>query len=244
MYPLANKTSLITGGSKGIGLAIARKFAQNGANVTILSRNNANLLTAMPLLSNPTNRQTHRAVQFDVASRRHLTDSDIHGRLSDIDILVNSAGISQVKLLHATSLDEIQRLIDVNLLGTILTTQSFLKPMMRKRSGCIINISSVLAVKGMKGSTIYSATKAGLFGFTKSLAMELGSIGIRTNCLSLGLVETDMGKDVRLEVRDHFISNTPLGRLVTPEEVADAALHLATCENYNGTIINVDGGYV
>ena len=241
---LAGKRCLITGGSRGLGLAIAQRFAAEGASITLVSNHEDNLKAAVSQLSTCSS-QVHRIAKFDVGSGDLLTEQDIGGKLSEVDIVVNSAGISQSSLLLSTSRETIESLIRINLLGTIFVSQSFIKPMIRKRAGSIINIASVLALRGGKGSTVYSASKAGVIGFTKSLANELGSRNIRVNCLCVGLADTDMGRVVSPEVSDYFASNTPLNdTLITPSEVADAALYLALSRQITGTVLTVDAGFM
>lgn len=243
---LEGKTCLITGGSRGIGLAIARKFAQNRASVVLLSRNRQNLDNALSSLPKSTDSQLHQAIEFDVGSNQLLTKEHTNINLSDISIVVNSAGITQTSLLHATSRDDIKSIINTNLFGTIFMTQSFIKPMLKRRDGCFVNLSSVLASRGLKGTSVYAASKGGVESFTRSVATELGPRGIRSNCMTLGLVDTtDMGTSVTEEMKDEFIKNTPSkSGLPTEEDIANAALLLATNKSINGSILKVDGGFI
>lgn len=243
---LEGKTCLITGGSRGIGLAIARKFAQNRASVILLSRNRKNLDNAIKSLPKSTDSQVHRAIEFDVGAHQLLTKEHTDVKLSDISVVVNSAGITQTSLLHATSRDDIQSLINTNLFGTIFMTQSFIKPMIKRKEGCFINLSSVLSSRGLKGTSVYAASKGGVESFTRSMATELGQRGIRSNCMSLGLVDTtDMGTSVTEEMKNEFIKNTPSkSGLPTEEDIANAALLLATNKSINGTTLKVDGGFM
>ncbi|CAN6641416.1 NADP-dependent 3-hydroxy acid dehydrogenase [Trichomonascus vanleenenianus] len=242
---LANKTALITGGSRGIGLAIGKKFASQGANVILLARSDSKLKNAISELPKLLDTQSHSIVPFDLTSGEYLSDKHLGGKkLTDINILVNNAGLSQSKLLSSTKKDEILQLINTNLLGAILMTQSMIKPFIKNRGGAIVNISSVLAAKGLKGSSVYSATKAGIEAFTRGTAEELGSRNIRCNCLQLGLVDTDMGQSVDPAIHDHFLANSASGRLATVEDVAEAALLLATNQSINGSVLKVDGGYL
>jgi 3-oxoacyl-[acyl-carrier protein] reductase len=243
---LKGKTCLVTGGSRGIGLAIARTFAQNNASVILLSRNRQNLDNAIKSLPQTTDSQVHRAIDFDVASHQLLTKDVTDVNLSDISVVVNSAGVTQTSLLHATSRDDIKSIINTNLFGTIFMTQSFIKPMIKKREGCFINLSSVLASRGLKGTSVYAASKGGIESFTRSMATELGPRGIRSNCMTLGLVDTtDMGTSVTEEMKNEFIKHTPSkSGLPTEHDIANAALLLATNKSINGSILKVDGGFV
>lgn len=245
---LKGKTCLVTGGSRGIGLAIARRFAENNASVVLLSRNKQNLESALESLPAPSTSQIHGALPHNVSSgpieTKNITNTN-RIDFSKISVVVNSAGITQTSLFHATSKDSIQSIIDTNLLGTMYTTQSFLKPMLKSKDGCIINISSVLASRGLKGTAVYAASKGGVESFTRSLASELGSRGIRSNCLSLGLVDsTDMGSVVTEDMKREFLDNTPSKTgLITEDDIADAALLLATNKSINGSIMKLDGGF-
>ncbi|ODQ67818.1 NAD(P)-binding protein [Nadsonia fulvescens var. elongata DSM 6958] len=242
--PLLKKTVLITGGSKGIGHSIGQKLATQGANIILLSRNQAALDTALASLPILDSHQTHGTVSLDVGTiNRPWTEQDLGIPLKSVDILVNSAGVSQNSLLMATEPEKINSLISTNLTGTIFACQTFVKPMLRKKGGVIINISSVLALRGQRGSSIYSATKAGIIGFTKSLANELGHKNIRVNAICPGLVDTEMSRAMSDKARQGVIAASPLNRLVTPEEIADVAVMLALNQAINGSVITVDGGY-
>lgn len=157
--------------------------------------------------------------------------------------MVNSAGIAQSSLLLTTPNDYINSLVDVNLLGTIFASQSMIKPMIRRKKGCIINISSVLGLRGVKGTSVYAATKAGVVGFTKSLAVELGSRNIRVNAICPGLVDTAMADDVTGSLRELYTSHSPTSSLIPVEDIANAALTLALTESMTGSILTVDGGF-
>ncbi|ANB15486.1 Sps19p [Sugiyamaella lignohabitans] len=245
---LLGKKCIVTGGSRGIGLEIAKRFSSEGASLLLLSTNNDHLAAALPQLSTVAPDQSHSVTQFDVSCGRNFTDSDLPEKwphkINDVDIVVNSAGISQAALLMKMKPENIDHLLRVNLLGSILMSQSFVRSMVRKRSGNIINLTSVLGSRGVTGTSVYAASKAGIVGFTKSLAVELGSKNVRVNCLSLGLANTDMGRAVAPAVKDYFMANTPLGELVSPEDAAEAALFLATNSKITGTVLTVDGGFI
>ncbi|KAK9450101.1 3-oxoacyl-reductase [Limtongia smithiae] len=239
---LRGQRCLITGGSRGIGFAIASKFASEGATCVIVGRSAETAESACKQLDTQAG-QVHSAVQFDVSScQRVWTPDDLGGMsLQSIDILVNAAGISQQKLLCFTSPDEIDKIIFTNLLGTIYACRSFSRAMMGKKTdSCIINISSVLASRAARGSSIYAASKAGVEGLTAALATELGPRNVRVNAIRPGLIDTDMVSAVQ---RDGFLPQVPLARLGTPSEVADTALFLVQNKFCNGTILSIDGGF-
>lgn len=133
--------------------------------------------------------------------------------------------------------------MDTNLLGTIYSSQSLIKPMIRRKSGCIINISSVLGLRGVKGTSVYAATKAGVIGFTKALAVELGSRNIRVNAICPGLVDTDLASEVTGSLRELYTSQSPTKQLIPPIEIANVALTLALSNHMNGSILTIDGGF-
>lgn len=240
---LLGKKCLITGGSQGIGLAIANRFASEGASVILLSRNRDKLVAAAKNLSVVDGSQTHTVAPFDLSQCRPFTESDIGTKLTTIDVLVNCAGVAQSSLLLSTPKEAIDGLINLNLLGTIYATQSLMKPMIRKKRGCIINMSSVLGVRGVKGTSVYAATKAGVSGFTRSLAVELGGRNIRVNSICPGLVDTEMATSVDDNLKDLFTAQSPSKQLIPSDAIADAALMLVLSEHMNGTEVTIDGGF-
>lgn len=240
---LIGKTCLVTGGSQGIGLAVASKFAAEGASLILMSRNRQTLEAAASSLPIVDNNQVHTVAPFDLSQRRAFTEAEVGTKLTSIDVLVNCAGISQSSLLLSTSKEMIDNVVDLNLLGTIFASQALVKPMIRKKRGCIINISSVLAVRGIKGTSVYSATKAGVSGFTRALAAELGGRNIRVNSICAGLVDTPMGNSVDHTFKEMFIAQSSSKELIPPSEIADAALTLVLSEDMNGVELKVDGGF-
>lgn len=240
---LFGKTCLVTGGSQGIGLAIANRFASEGASVILMSRSREKLELATSKLPLVDDSQNHIVAPFDLSQGRGFTASDVGTKLTDIDVLVNCAGVAQSSLLLSTPKETIDNLVNLNLLGTIYATQSLIKPMIRKKRGCIINISSVLGVRGMKGTSVYAATKAGVTGFTKSLAVELGGRNIRVNSICPGLVDTEMATSVDGTLRDLFTAQSPSKQLIPTSAIADAALTLVLSEHINGAELIIDGGF-
>ncbi|KAG5354810.1 3-oxoacyl-[acyl-carrier-protein] reductase FabG [Yarrowia sp. B02] len=242
---ISGKTALVTGGSGGIGLVIAKKLAQNGANVILLARDETKLSGALGELQKvqsetQTEKDTqvaHKTISYDIAS---TTPPDID--FKTVDLLVNCAGVTQTSLLMTTK--NVDQIIATNLTGAIKMSQYAMRPWMKRKSGCIINISSVLGLRGLTGgSTVYSAAKTGLVGFTKALAVEVGARGIRVNCVCPGLVETEMTENVT--VQNGFVS--PLQGVgkenyVSAESVADAVLYLAASAEQTGSILTIDKG--
>ena len=162
----------------------------------------------------------------------------------NIDILVNNAGIMNSSLLIMSKLEDISSVIGTNLLGTIFVTKSAVKLMLRNRSGSIINLSSILGLNGSAGQSIYSASKSGVIGFTKSMSKELASLNIRVNAIAPGFIETDLTVGLKTEVKEKTIANIGMNRIGNTEDVANLALFLASDESkyITGQIINVDGG--
>jgi 3-oxoacyl-[acyl-carrier protein] reductase len=233
---LEGKTALVTGASKGIGKAIATELAAAGATVVVGYRSGKEEAEALA------GEIGGRAVQADVS------DADEAKRLvdeaGDLDILVNNAGLTRDGLLARMSDHDWQTVIDTNLASVFFTCRAVTRPMMKKRAGSIVNISSVVGVHGNWGQTNYAASKAGIIGFTKSLARELGSRNIRANVVAPGYVKTQLTDVLPEEATGAMLQNTPLGRLGDPEDVAGAVRFLCSDEAsfITGAVLLVDGG--
>ncbi|KAI0901279.1 NAD(P)-binding protein [Annulohypoxylon nitens] len=241
MNSLVGKRCTITGGSRGIGLAIARLFAAEGATCTLVGRNPDTLTSAKESLERKLDSQKHDIASFDVASAQGWEEL-VAGmeRKENADILVNAAGTSQNSLLFRTSTPDIDKLVATNLMGTIWGCKYFVPKMMKQRSGCIINVSSLLATHGGQGSSVYAASKAGIVGLTRAMASEVGRFGIRANVLLPGYIQTDMTKG--MDKNGELSALIPLGRLGLAEEVAEAALFLAKSTYAHNCVLNIDGG--
>ena len=233
---LEGKTALVTGASKGIGRAIAEELARAGASVVVGYRSGKDeaeeLATAIG----------GRAVQADVSSpddARRLVEE-----AGDVDVLVNNAGLTRDGLLARMSDDDWDTVIATNLSSIFYTCRAVTRPMMKKRAGSIVNISSVVGVHGNWGQTNYAASKAGIIGFTKSLARELGSRNVRANVVAPGYVKTQLTEVLPEEATKAMIANTPLGRVAEPAEVAGAVRFLASdaAAFITGEVLLVDGG--
>jgi 3-oxoacyl-[acyl-carrier protein] reductase len=233
---LEGKTALVTGASRGIGRAIATELAQAGATVVIGYRSGANEAQALA------SELGARAVQADVS------DAEDAARLveeaGDLDILVNNAGLTRDGLLARMSDDDWRTVIDTNLSSVFYTCRAVTRPMMKKRAGSIVNVSSIVGVHGNWGQTNYAASKAGIIGFTKSLARELGSRGVRANVVAPGYVKTQLTDVLPEDATKAMLANTPLGRLGEPEDVAGAVRFLCSDEAsfITGEVLLVDGG--
>jgi 3-oxoacyl-[acyl-carrier protein] reductase len=233
---LAGRLALVTGASRGIGRAVARELARAGASVVVGYRTGQEEAEALAAEIGG------RAVQADVSS------ADDAKRLveeaGDVDVLVNNAGLTRDGLLARMSDDDWRTVIDTNLSSVFYTCRAVTRPMMKKRSGVIVNISSIVGVHGNWGQTNYAASKAGIIGFTKSLARELGSRGIRANVVAPGYVKTQLTDVLPDEATTVMVAQTPLGRVAEPEEIAGAVRFLASDEAsfITGDVLLVDGG--
>jgi 3-oxoacyl-[acyl-carrier protein] reductase len=233
---LEGKTALVTGASRGIGAAVARELARAGAAVVLgyrAGREEAEALAA---------ELGGRAVQADVASPEDA--KRLVEEAGDLDILVNNAGLTRDGLLARMSDDDWREVIETNLSSVFYTCRAVCRPMMKKRAGAIVNVSSVVGVHGNWGQTNYAASKAGIIGFTKSLARELGSRNVRANVVAPGYVKTRLTDVLPEEATAAMLQATPLARLGEPEDVAGAVRFLCSDEAsfITGDVILVDGG--
>jgi 3-oxoacyl-[acyl-carrier protein] reductase len=233
---LAGRLALVTGASKGIGLAIAEELARAGAEVVVGYRSGE--AEAEELAE----RIGGRAVRADVSTpegAKQLVDE-----AGDVDVLVNNAGLTRDGLLARMSDDDWRLVIETNLSSVFYTCRAVTRPMMKKRSGSIVNISSIVGVHGNWGQTNYAASKAGIIGFTKSLARELGSRNIRANVVAPGYVKTQLTEVLPEEATKAMVDATPLGRVAEPHEIAGAVRFLASDEAsfITGDVLLVDGG--
>jgi 3-oxoacyl-[acyl-carrier protein] reductase len=233
---LDGKRALVTGASKGIGRAIAQELARAGATVVVGYRSGKD--EAEQLASEIGG----VAVQADVSTPEDA--KRLVEEAGDIDVLVNNAGLTRDGLLARMSDDDWRTVIDTNLSSVFYTCRAVTRPMMKKRGGSIVNISSVVGVHGNWGQTNYAASKAGIIGFTKSLARELGSRNIRANVVAPGYVKTQLTDVLPEEATAAMIQNTPLGRVAEPQEIAGAVRFLASDDAsfITGEVLLVDGG--
>ena len=242
---LNGKTVLITGASRGIGSGIARVFAQNGANVAFTySSNEAPALALQNELSKLG--VTVKAYKSDASSFEACEKlaSEVMSDFDSLDALINNAGITKDNLLMRMSEEDFDKVIEVNLKSVFNMTKAFQRVFLKQRNGSIINISSIVGVKGNAGQANYAASKAGMIGFTKSVALELGSRNIRANVIAPGFIETEMTDKLDEAVVEQWRAGIPLKRGGTPEDVANACLFFASdLSSYiTGQVLLVDGG--
>jgi len=233
---LEGKTALVTGGSRGIGRAIAVELAQAGASVVLGYRSGAEEAEEVAQETGG------RAIQADVS------DADEARRLveeaGDLDVLVNNAGVTRDGLIARMPDDDWRTVLETNLSGVFYTCRAVARAMMRRRSGSIVNVSSIVGLHGNPGQTNYSASKAGIIGFTKALARELGSRGVRANVVAPGYVDTRLTDVLPDELKQAMLANTPLGRFGDPADVARAVRFLSSdaAAFITGEVLLVDGG--
>ena len=233
---LEGKTALVTGASRGIGRAIATELAQAGASVVVGYRSGKDEAESLATELGA------RAVQADVSSAADA--ARLVEEAGDVDVLVNNAGLTRDGLLARMSDDDWRVVIETNLSSVFYTCRAVCRPMMKKRAGSIVNVSSIVGVHGNWGQTNYAASKAGIIGFTKSLARELGSRNIRANVVAPGYVKTRLTDVLPEEATGAMLQSTPLGRLGEPADVAGAVRFLCSDEAsfITGEVLLVDGG--
>jgi 3-oxoacyl-[acyl-carrier protein] reductase len=242
---LSGKNALITGASKGIGRAIAIRFAEEGANVafTFLSSVEQGQALEAELASKGIKSKGYRSDASDFAQADKLIN-DVVTDFGSLDILINNAGITMDNLLLRLNEEAWDKVMNVNLKSCFNTVKAACKPMMKQKAGSIINMTSVVGLKGNAGQSNYSASKAGIIGFTKSIALELGSRGIRSNAIAPGFIETEMTGKLDEKTVQSWRDAIPLKRGGKPEDVADACVFLASeMSSYiSGQVLQVDGG--
>ncbi|KAG9230380.1 hypothetical protein BJ875DRAFT_507344 [Amylocarpus encephaloides] len=235
---LKHQKIIITGASRGIGLAIATRFAREGGTCILIGRNGGTLEEARESLP-AVKGGGHEVMVGDVGEEGFWRE--IRHR-KGIDVLVNAAGITHASPLFVTSTASMERVLKTNLMGTMLACRGVGVGMLSRRKGCIINVASLLALKGGRGSSAYAGSKAGVIGFTRALAAEAGEKGIRVNVIVPGYIETDMTDAMTPEARAEALNAIPLKRFGQPSDIADAALFLATSKYANNCVLNLDGG--
>ena len=248
MKLLSGKVAIVTGAARGIGEAIAIKFAEHGANVafTYISDSSAEKAAALEtkLQGMGIKAKAYKSNAGDLAQCEAFVN-DVLKEFGTVDICVNNAGISKDNLLLRMSAEQWEDVIKINMNSVFYMTKQVIKPMMKARNGVIINMSSVIGEMGNAGQTSYAASKAGIIGFTKSVAKELGSRNIRCNAIAPGFVETDMTSYLKEgEAGDKYRAGIPLGRFASGEDIANTALFLSSdLGNYiTGQVISVCGG--
>ena len=243
---LKGKKALVTGGTAGIGKAIALAMAKAGAHVVIFGTNQERALQTVKEMEDLTSGsgQMFSFYIVDVADKAAV-DTAIQS-IGNVDILVNNAGITRDGLLMKMSEEDWDQVLATNLKSVYNTCQSLVRPMLKARSGKIINISSVVGITGNAGQTNYAASKAGMIGFTKSLAQELASRGICVNCIAPGFIQTKMTDVLTEAQKEGILKQIPMGKMGTVENIADAVVFLASplADYVTGQVLAVDGGMV
>jgi len=246
MTTLTDQVVLVTGGSRGIGYAIAKHFAEAGAHVIISSRSEKTLTAAAKELS--TDQISVTAIPCDVSapdSIKSLLD-EIITKFDRIDVVVNNAGITRDNLMLRMNEEDWDSVLNTNLKGAFFTTKFASRYMLKQKSGCIINISSVVGITGNPGQTNYAASKSGILGLTKATAQELASRNIRVNAIAPGYITTEMTDKLTEKQKEELTALIPLKRLGTPNDVAGLAVFLASpqASYITGQVLRVDGGMV
>lgn len=244
MINVENKVVLVTGGSRGIGEAIVRKFAAQGAKVAFTYRSSSERSDAIVAELNEAGADT-TAFQSDAGNFAQAEElvKAVMAKYGKIDVLINNAGITKDNLMLRMSEEQWDTVIETNLKSVFNLTKQVLRPMMKNRSGSIINMSSVVGVFGNAGQANYAASKAGIIGFSKSIAKEVGSRNIRCNVIAPGFIETEMTAELDDKTKDSFLANIPMKRLGKGDEIADTCLYLASdLSSYvSGQVISVCG---
>ena len=240
---LKGKVTFITGSTRGIGLAIAKAFAQAGANIVLNGRSaiSAELIAEIEAFGVKCIGVSGDISDFEEAGRMIQETQE---KLGPITILINNAGITNDKLMLRMKPEEFDQVLKINLVGTFNMTQQVLKKMLKQREGAIINLSSVSGLIGNVGQANYAASKAGVVGFTKSVAREVAPRGITCNAIAPGFIQTDMTDVLSDKVKEQVTQNIPLQRFGQVEDVAQTAIFLAKNPYITGHVINVDGGLV
>ncbi|MQQ52186.1 3-oxoacyl-[acyl-carrier-protein] reductase [Streptococcus mitis] len=238
---LEQKNVFITGSSRGIGLAIAHKFASLGANVVLNSRGEISEELLAEFKPYGVKVLAISGDVSDFADAKRMVDQAIE-ELGSVDVLVNNAGITQDTLMIKMTEEDFEKVLKVNLTGAFNMTQSVLKPMIKAREGAIINMSSVVGLMGNIGQANYAASKAGLIGFTKSVAREVANRNVRVNAIAPGMIESDMTAVLTDKVKDAMLSQIPMKQFGQAEQVADVTAFLASQDYLTGQVIAIDGG--
>lgn len=238
---ITGKNVFITGSSRGIGLAIAHRFAQAGANVVLNGRSEITRDVLETFEGYGVQVIGISGDVSDMADAKRMV-AEAESALGSVDILINNAGVTRDKLLLKMTEEDFETVLKINLTGAFNMTQSVLKPMTKAREGAIINLSSVVGLLGNIGQANYAASKAGLIGFTKSVAREVAGRGIRVNAIAPGFIASDMTEVLSDKMKEALVAQIPVKRIGRPEEVAELAYFLA-CQDYiTGQVIAIDGG--
>lgn len=246
MFSLKNKIAIVTGASQGIGKSISEIFSIAGAHVVCLARNEDRLRELVSEIS--TNGNSASYISCDVSDGNSIEDAlkSVVKDYKQIDILVNNAGITKDSLILRMKEQNWDQVMNTNLKGAFYSTKIVLRHMMKKKYGRIINITSIVGLQGNPGQSNYAASKAGLIGFSQSIAKEVASRGITVNCIAPGWIETEMTNDIPQDIKENIIRNIPMGKTGATEDIANTALFLSSKEAkyITGQTITVDGGRI
>ncbi|OQA21827.1 MAG: 3-oxoacyl-(acyl-carrier-protein) reductase FabG [Actinobacteria bacterium ADurb.Bin346] len=246
MKKLENKVCIVTGGAAGIGKKITESMLYEGATVCIFDINEERGAETTGELSKKYGKEKIVFFEVNVADEEQTAEAmeSIAEKYGSIDVLVNNAGITLDNLIIRMSLDDWKKVLDINLTGAFICSKQAVKHMLKKRAGRIINISSIVGVRGNAGQCNYSASKAGLIGLTKSLAREVSSRNINVNAIAPGYIETEMTAKLDEKIKEKLVSSIPSGKLGLPGDVASAVVFLAgpEAEYITGTVLSIDGG--
>ena len=245
-FSLNNKIAIVTGASQGIGKIIAFELAKSCANVICLSRNKEALDIIVNKIVDNGGRASSFACDITISETFTQIVKEIIEKYKKIDILINNAGVTNDSLLMRMSNEQWDNVININLKGAFNCTKAVMRNMMKNKSGRIINVTSIVGLTGNAGQANYAASKAGLIGMTKSIAKEVASRGITANCIAPGWIETSMTDALTEEVKNQFLSQIPIGKIGSAEDIANTAVFLASDEAryITGQTITVDGGRI
>ena len=238
---LSNKNVFVTGSTRGIGLAIAHKFASLGANVVLNGRSAISEELLAQFADYGVEVVGISGDVSDNADAKRMVDAAVEA-LGSVDILVNNAGITKDGMALRMSEEDFDAVLKINLTGTFNMTQAVLKPMTKARAGAIINLSSVVGLTGNAGQANYAASKAGVIGFSKSIAREVAARNVRVNVIAPGFIESDMTAVLSDKIKDAMMGQIPMKRFGQAEEVAEVAVFLAKQEYLTGQVLAIDGG--
>ena len=246
MFKLSNKIAVITGASQGIGKVIAEVLSSAGAHVICVARTENKIKDLANEINKKSGTASYKPCDISDGEAFASLINDTVKEYGKLDILINNAGITKDALVMRMNEDQWDIVIHTNLKGAFHGMKAAIRPMMKNRSGRIINITSIVGLTGNPGQANYAASKAGLIGMTKSIAKEVATRGITVNCIAPGWIGTDMTDELSDATKDQFLSRIPIGRIGAPEDIAHAALFLASDEaNYiTGQTITVDGGRI
>ena len=246
MNLLQGKTAIVTGATRGIGKSIAEVFVKNGANVAFTYASSVEKAKALEEeLGQFGKVKGYQSDASNYEAAQKLVE-DVIAEFGQVDIVINNAGITKDNLLMRMSAEDFEKVIQTNLNSAFNLTKAVIKPMMKQRSGSIVNMSSIVGIKGNAGQANYAAAKAGVIGFTKSTAKELASRGITVNAIAPGFIHSDMTAILPESVKEEMVKAIPIGRMGEADEVADTVIFLASnsARYITGQVIHVDGGMV